>query len=232
MTRRFVLAAAAVAAVWCLTYIAPIIVMNVGMDVSLGWRDPLMTWSAVLTATFAALTVIVTLARWARNGREGKIDGDYALQFVLIEDDGTAWELEPDDIEYLNTEFEGADGDRPYIKSRYRSLDSGKRIGGYLLRRLVPARVRIRPTSERVPITTPEAAIDIAREHFVRWLGPRGASPDEPFSAALAGELWRVTGTWAIGGGAFWVELSAITGRIKDKGETPSRTYSIPLGGY
>jgi hypothetical protein len=37
--------------------------------------------------------------------------------YVHVEEDGSARELEPDELEYLATAFDGADGARPYIKS-------------------------------------------------------------------------------------------------------------------
>jgi len=57
----------------------------------------------------------------------------YASAFIAIEDDGTARELTPDEIQYLNTECHPADGARPYIKSRYGSLTPDGRIEAFCL---------------------------------------------------------------------------------------------------
>ena len=76
-----------------------------------------------------------------------KRGGTYALQFVCIGDDGTARELTPDEIEYLNTDFHPADGARPYIKARYRTLTPDGKIGGFLSRRKLPRHVKVKPHS-------------------------------------------------------------------------------------
>jgi hypothetical protein len=49
-------------------------------------------------------------------------------------------------FDYLNTEFHGADGDRPYIKWRYSSLTPDHRMGGYLPRKKLPKHVEIKPS--------------------------------------------------------------------------------------
>jgi len=69
--------------------------------------------------------------------------------YVYVNDDGSARELTADEREYLNTEFHGADGARPYIKFRYESLTPDLRIRGYLRRRQLPKRIRISPVLNR-----------------------------------------------------------------------------------
>jgi hypothetical protein len=73
--------------------------------------------------------------------------GTFAKHFIFIESDGSARELMPDEIEYLNTEFDPGDGARPYIKSRYKEKNGHGNLSGFLLRKLVPKRVRIAPAA-------------------------------------------------------------------------------------
>lgn len=59
--------------------------------------------------------------------------------FVYVEVDGTARELHADERTYLETEFEGGDGNRPYIKSTYQDRDGRGRLSGYLYRSQLPS---------------------------------------------------------------------------------------------
>ncbi|HYD01954.1 MAG TPA: hypothetical protein VEB22_12070 [Phycisphaerales bacterium] len=61
-----------------------------------------------------------------------------AYRFVYVNEDGSARELHEQERAYLETEFHPADGDRPYIKRRYGSLDARGDISGYLERTLLP----------------------------------------------------------------------------------------------
>lgn len=63
--------------------------------------------------------------------------------YVYVNQDGSARELSPDEQKWLSIAFEPGDGGRPYIKGTYEGRDSGNRRSGFLLRRLLPARVRI-----------------------------------------------------------------------------------------
>jgi hypothetical protein len=170
-------------------------------------------------------------ARWqgSKELRE-KADGSYALRYVYVEDDGSARELEPDEIDYLNTEFLPSDGGRPYVKGRYRTLTADGRIGGFLLTRKLPGGMRVKTIAEATPVATADAAIIIARSSFVDWLGPKGAAPDEPLTVAQAGDHWRVTGVWAAAGGGLFVDISAASGRVMGRGVTSTpRTFTLPL---
>ena len=104
-------------------------------------------------ALFAALIALVISSR-SQSAKIGgqKADGTYALQFVWIEDDGTAQELTDDDKDYLNTTFDGGDGARPYIKWRYRSLTPDGKIGGYLRRRQLPKGMFVAHAKEKAPM--------------------------------------------------------------------------------
>lgn len=73
--------------------------------------------------------------------RELKRTGAFALQFVLIADDGSAHELSEEQKAYLNTEFHPTDGARPYFKARYAQLTPVGKMGGYLKRSRLPRRV-------------------------------------------------------------------------------------------
>jgi len=65
------------------------------------------------------------------------------FEFIYVNGDGSARELDADEREYLNTKFHPADGARPYIKFRYESLTPDGRINGYLRRRQLPRRIKI-----------------------------------------------------------------------------------------
>ena len=54
------------------------------------------------------------------------------FDYIWVDDDGGARELDAQEREYLSTTFHPADGGRPYIKT------------GYLRRRQLPARLRVR----------------------------------------------------------------------------------------
>ena len=68
------------------------------------------------------------------------------FEYVYVEDDGNARELNAEEREYLSTKFEGGDGARPYIKLRYESLTPDGRLSGYLRRRRLPKSIPVRST--------------------------------------------------------------------------------------
>jgi len=55
-------------------------------------------------------------------------------EYVSIENDGTVWELDDEQIAYLNETFHGADGGRPNIMLTYKK-DLGDYGGGFIRRR-------------------------------------------------------------------------------------------------
>lgn len=71
--------------------------------------------------------------------------------FVYVNDDGTARELHAAERAYLETEFHGADGARPYIKTSYDKRDGWKSVAGYMLRRLLPAGLAVGPAPAEDP---------------------------------------------------------------------------------
>jgi predicted metal-dependent hydrolase len=69
--------------------------------------------------------------------------GTYADHFVYVNDDGSVRELTPEERDYLNTEFHPNDGNRPYIKDRYRDRTPDGKLSGFLLRKRVPRGIPI-----------------------------------------------------------------------------------------
>lgn len=66
------------------------------------------------------------------------------FEFVYVENDGSARELDEEEQEYLKTEFHGGDGNRPYIKDRYSQLTPDNKMHGYILRTRVPKSIEIK----------------------------------------------------------------------------------------
>jgi hypothetical protein len=83
-----------------------------------------------------------------RRSRRHKESG---FRYVYVNRDGSARELTSDEQEYLNEEFSGGDGARPYLKFRYESLTPDGRISGFLERRQLPARIEIQPPPTPAP---------------------------------------------------------------------------------
>ena len=79
-----------------------------------------MIWIATIGGILVA--IIVWWGVWSARTTKEKTNGSYALRFVYVEEDGSARELSAEERDYLNTEFQGADGGRPYIKCWYREL--------------------------------------------------------------------------------------------------------------
>ncbi len=70
------------------------------------------------------------------------------FKYVTVNYDGSVQELNDEEDEYLNTKYEGGDGNRPYIKSRYDQKTANGSLDGYILRRRVPKHIRIQPLIE------------------------------------------------------------------------------------
>lgn len=94
---------------------------------------------ALIIAGIIWLIVWYLIQTRARRKRES------GFEFVYVEDDGSARELDDDEQVYLKTEFHGGDGNRPYIKLRYESLTPDGKMRGYLPRRQLPSRIKIKP---------------------------------------------------------------------------------------
>jgi hypothetical protein len=73
-----------------------------------------------------------------RHGHQGNPAG-----FVYVNQDGTVRELSPQEQDYLAQEFHPSDSARPYIKSRYKSLNGWGSMSGFLPRSKVPSGLEI-----------------------------------------------------------------------------------------
>jgi hypothetical protein len=108
----------------------------------------------VIHILWVLIVLVLALALWGRissaRERELKRSGSFALQFVLVADDGTAHELSGEQKAYLNTEFIPADGGRPYIKSRYSQVTPVGKIGGYLKRTRLPKGIIVQGSCEEL----------------------------------------------------------------------------------
>ncbi|MGC9986227.1 MAG: hypothetical protein ABSF35_21710 [Polyangia bacterium] len=67
------------------------------------------------------------------------------FEYVWINDDGSARELDAEECKYLTTKFHPTNGGRPYMKFWYESKAPDGRLSGFLRRRQVPASIPIRP---------------------------------------------------------------------------------------
>ena len=70
------------------------------------------------------------------------------FSYVYINDDGSARELDLEEIKYLSTEFLGGDGARPYVKSNYETLTPDGKMHGYLWRQRLPKTISIEPAPD------------------------------------------------------------------------------------
>ena len=66
------------------------------------------------------------------------------FKYVYVELDGTVRELDDEEKKYLRNKFEPSDGNRPYLKNRYKSQTIDGKIWGYIRRRRVPKSVEIK----------------------------------------------------------------------------------------
>ena len=180
-------------------------------------------------------------ARLPASGRLDRTAEDlYPTQYVYVEDDGTARELEADEIEYLNTKFHGADGNRPYIKTSYEQLTPDNRIGGYLRRGKLPAGAHVKSAAEAIPAETAEKAIGIVKSELPisfcvksgarleRIIDPRSGRKEfglpgvevssGTFSATITAGVWRVVRAPDASAidteQACYADVSAASGRI------------------
>ena len=65
--------------------------------------------------------------------------------YVYVNQDGSARELSPDERDYLQQEFSGADGGRPYVKDLYEARDGWGSLSGFLARGKLPAHIPVQP---------------------------------------------------------------------------------------
>lgn len=67
-----------------------------------------------------------------------------SFEFVYVENDGVVRELDEEERAYLSEKFYPTDGNRPYIKTRYRQLTPNGKISGFIRRVKVPKRIEIK----------------------------------------------------------------------------------------
>lgn len=92
---------------------------------------------AAIIVTLVALSLL-----WSYRRRRGSEPG---FGFVYVNQDGTVRELSPAEREYVSAEYSGGDSGRPYIKSRFESVDGWGSQSGFILRRRVPTAISILP---------------------------------------------------------------------------------------
>ena len=108
--------------------------------------------------------------------------------YVYVEVDGTARELHADERTYLETEFDGADGARPYIKSNYKQRDGWGELSGYLKRSKLPAGTLIKPAPAEDP------SQPLGRDEYIDDLRAKGLevteNPDGTFTTGQVVHHW------------------------------------------
>lgn len=110
------------------------------------------------TGTWVLLVVVFTCGIcWFNRSRRPREAG---FRYVYVNDDGSARELTNEEQEYLDQEFQPADGGRPYIKSRYESRDGWGNLSGFIERQKVPVRIAIVPVDPTIDVEQEDKASD------------------------------------------------------------------------
>ena len=114
--------------------------------------------------------------------------GENLHPYVYVEVDGTARELHSEERTYLETEFEGADGARPYIKSNYKQRDGWGELSGYMKRSKLPPGTSIKAA----PLEDP--SMPLSRDEYIEDLRAKGLevteNPDGSFTAGRVVHHW------------------------------------------
>jgi len=84
--------------------------------------------------------VVFAMIRYRRSKFHDESNG---FEYVYVNEDGSVRELDSEEQNYLQEEFHGADGNRPYIRS-YESLTPDKKIWGFISRNRVPKEIEIK----------------------------------------------------------------------------------------
>lgn len=100
----------------------------------------------LITLTFWAICIAWFVGKFAFSQRSRR-KPEEGFDFVYVEDDGSARALDVEERAYLQTEFKGGDGGRPYIKSNYEAVTPDNRLSGFLLRRQLPQEIRVKPAA-------------------------------------------------------------------------------------
>lgn len=118
-------------------------------------QDNVVFWAFILVAAWVARVV------WRQRSRRAAEPG---FEYVYVNQDGSVRELSPKEQVYLSTPFHGADGGRPYVKSRYDSKDGWGSLSGFVERRRVPSTLVIRgvhPDFDARVTTSPDNLLDV-----------------------------------------------------------------------
>lgn len=112
----------------------------------------IVSFIILLLVAGAALIGILIFA-WKTRPRRRPEPG---FKYIFVNLDGSARELSEGERAYLNTDFKGADGNRPYIKLNYESVDGSGNIYGFLSRRQLPSEIKIVPVNPNYDVLEQE----------------------------------------------------------------------------
>jgi hypothetical protein len=114
-----------------------------------------MGWFVIIFGVIVVILVILALRRpksekmTSPSSNRAVVDADEAklepYPYIMVNDDGSVRELHARERKILETPFLPFDGGRPYTKSSYSQTDPAGKIGGYLLRKKLPAGTPIQP---------------------------------------------------------------------------------------
>ena len=108
--------------------------------------------------------------------------------YIYVEADGTARELHAGERAYLEMEFEGADGARPYFKGRYQQRDGWGALSGYMKRAKLRAGMTVRPA----PLDDPSKPL--SRDEYIEFLRAKGQEVTENADGTFVSG--RITHHW------------------------------------
>ncbi len=97
---------------------------------------------------FFILIVIFIIARFYFRHIYSLRSRGKGFEFVYVENDGVVRELDEAEQVYLSEKFYPTDGNRPYIKTRYKQLTPDGKISGFIRRVRVPKRIEIKEEKE------------------------------------------------------------------------------------
>lgn len=123
-----------------------------------------------------------------RLSSRGTAPSERPYPYIYVEADGTARELHAGERAYLETEFEGADGARPYIKGRYQQRDGWGELSGYLKRTKLPAGTSVSPA----PLEDPSGPL--SRDEYIEFLRAKGEEVTENADGTFVSG--RITHHW------------------------------------
>jgi len=102
-----------------------------------------MFWLLIIILVLVAIVLLAIGIYYLRHAIPLR-PKESGFEYVYVKEDGTVRELYDNEIEYLEEEFHPNDGNRPYIKSRYKSVTPfDNNISGYIPRKRVPKKIQI-----------------------------------------------------------------------------------------